>query len=249
MRISVITNWAYGLTILLTGLSGAAFLMAARAGEVERAAVAQHLSFDVMAEDLAVSSGKLTAEARLYAIRKDARHLEALRAERAQAGGRERALSAVQNIGAAPSEVAAIAGADRDFSELNRLEAAAVDAMGAGNDALARDILFGPDHERAEAGVLSALDHFRALTAARTSAELLQAQKNNDIATMVAKIMLSITALLFLSVLYFILRRRVAVPLARMASIVMRLARQDYEVEVPDDSRKDEIGDMTQAMA
>jgi hypothetical protein len=65
MRISTITNWAYGLTVIFTGLSGAAFLMAAQASEGERAAVAQHLKFDVLAEDLAVASQTLTAEARL----------------------------------------------------------------------------------------------------------------------------------------------------------------------------------------
>lgn len=248
MRISTITNWAYGLTVLLTGLSGAAFLMAAGAGEAERAAVAQHLRFDVLAEDLAVSSERLTTEARLYAMRKDARHLEAVRAERDEADTREHALDAVRAIDAAPGEVAAIAEADRDFADLNRLETQAIDAVGAGNDALARDILFGPDHERAEASVISALDHFRALTAARTSAEMQQAQKTNDAATLLAKIMLSITALLFLGVLYFVLRRRVAMPLARMTGIVMRLARQDYAVEVPDDPRQDEIGDMTHAI-
>jgi diguanylate cyclase (GGDEF)-like protein len=60
--------------------------------------------------------------------------------------------------------------------------------------------------------------------------------------------MLALTALLFLGVLYFVLRRRVALPLARMTGIVNRLARQDYEVDVPPDARQDEIGDMTQAI-
>lgn len=248
MRISTITNWAYGVTVVLTALSGAAFLVAAGAGEAERAAVDQHLKFDVLAEDLAVSSGRLTAEARLYAIRKDARHLAALRAEEAEAGTREHALDRARAMGAAPGEAAAIAEAERDFGELNALEAAAIAAVGAGDDVLARGVLFGPDHERAESSVVSALDHFRALTAARTSYEMLQAQKANDAATLVAKIMLSITALLFLSVLYFVLRRRVAMPLAKMTGIVMRLARQDYAVEVPEDRRQDEIGDMTHAI-
>jgi diguanylate cyclase (GGDEF)-like protein len=38
------------------------------------------------------------------------------------------------------------------------------------------------------------------------------------------------------------------VPLARMTGIVARLAKQDYSVEVPHDPRRDEIGDMTNAI-
>ncbi len=44
------------------------------------------------------------------------------------------------------------------------------------------------------------------------------------------------------------MRRRVSVPLTRMTGIVSRLARQDYDVQVPIDRRRDEIGDMSNAI-
>jgi diguanylate cyclase (GGDEF)-like protein len=248
MRISTITHWAYGVTVLLTGLSGAAFLFAAHAGERERDAVAQHLAFDVLAEDLAVGTGKLTTEARLYAVRGAARHAQAYRAELLEVRTRERARAGVRAAGATAGELAAIAEAERDLGDLNRLEGLAVEAARTGNSKLAQDVLFGPEHERAEAGVLSALEHFRALTSARTETQMRQAQASNDAAILVAKTMLTITALLFLGVLYFVLSRRVAIPLTRMTGIVTRLARQDYAVEVPNDPRRDEIGDMTHAI-
>ena len=84
MRLSTITNWAYGITLLLTVLSAAAFLNAARASSDERAAVEQHLAFDVAAEDLAVGTDTLTNEARLYAMRGAARHLDAYNREAGQ---------------------------------------------------------------------------------------------------------------------------------------------------------------------
>ena len=248
MRISTITNWAYGVTVLLTGLSGAAFLVSAWAAEQERAAVEQHLAFDVLAEDLAIGTEKVTDEARLYAVRGDARHLEAYRHELAVKRTRDRALQRVKALGAAPAELAAVAEAERNLGELTRLEAGALDTARQGDRAAAQAVLFGPDHERAQAGVLSAIDSFRALTAARTESEMRQAKYRSDGASLVAKVMLALTALVFLGVLYFVLRRRVAVPLTRMTGIVMRLARQDYAVEVPNDRRRDEIGDMTQAI-
>jgi diguanylate cyclase (GGDEF)-like protein len=60
--------------------------------------------------------------------------------------------------------------------------------------------------------------------------------------------MLAITGVLFLAVLYFILRRRVTMPLTRMTGIVGRLAKQVYTVEILPDRRRDEIGEMNDAI-
>jgi diguanylate cyclase (GGDEF)-like protein len=248
MRISTITNWAYGITLILTAVSGAAFLMASRASDHERAAVEQHLAFDQLAEDLAVGTEKLTSEARLYAVRNETRHLDAYRREVQDVRTRDRALAQIRKLDTAPAERAALADADVDLADLNRLEGQGLTLTQSGDPKAAQALLFGPDHERTQAGVLSALDQFRALVTARTRTEMRQAQLDADRADDVAKTMLALTALLFLAVLYFVLGRRVSLPLTRMAGIVTRLARQDFDVEVPTDRRRDEIGDMTQAI-
>lgn len=248
MRISTITNWAYGITLVLTGLSAAAFLVSANAARQERDAVEQHLAFDVVAEDLSVGAEKLTDEARLFTMKGAARHLDAYRQELAEVRTRDRALERIRAMDAAPAELAAIAETGRNLKQLDGLEQTAVDAAQRGDQAAARAILFGPEHERAQAAVLAPIDRFRALVSARTLAEMRQAQQDSDRASLVAKVMLALTALLFLGVLYFVLRRRVSLPLTRMTGIVRRLARQDYDVEVPDDRRRDEIGEMTQAI-
>jgi diguanylate cyclase (GGDEF)-like protein len=248
MRISTITNWAYGVTVLLTGVSGAAFLLAAQAAERERTAVEQNLAFDMVAEELSVGVEKLTDEARLYAMRGAPRHLDAYRHEAGEVRGMDQALEHVRAIDAAPAERAAIAEAERNLGELTRIERSAVEASARGDRALGQQTLFGPEHERAESAVVGALDHFRALSSARTDAQMRAAQRASDAAGLVAKIMLGLTALLFLGVLYFILRRRVSLPLTRMTGIVTRLARQDYDVEVLTDRRRDEIGDMNSAI-
>ena len=98
---------------------------------------------------------------------------------------------------------------------------------------MAEAVLFGPEHERIQSSVLTALDHFRAMTAARTETAMRASEKASDQATGFAKLMLGLTAALFLGVLYFVLRRRVVAPLTRMTGVVTRLARQDYAVEPP----------------
>jgi diguanylate cyclase (GGDEF)-like protein len=248
MRISTITTWAYAVTVIFTAVSGAAFLSAGGASDRERAAVEQHLAFDAVAEDLAVGTEKLTDEARLYAMRGAARHLDGYRHEASEVRTRDHALQRARAMDATPSERAALDEAERNLGELNALEQGGLAMVQRGDPAGAQQQLFGPDHERAQAAVLSALDHFRALVSVRTRGEMRQAQLDADHADLVAKAMLALTAGLFLGVLYFILLRRVSVPLTRMTGIVKRLAKQDYAVEVPNDRRRDEIGDITQAI-
>ncbi len=45
--------------------------------------------------------------------------------------------------------------------------------------------------------------------------------------------MVGLTALMFLFVLGFILKRRVLYPVVRLSDVVQRLASQDYAVETP----------------
>ena len=96
--------------------------------------------------------------------------------------------------------------------------------------------------------MLDSVGRFRDLTAARTGAALDAARGRSDWYGLVAKTMLGLTAALFLGVLYFVLKRRIAMPLMRMTGIVTRLAKQDYAVEVPLDRRRDEIGEMNEAI-
>lgn len=248
MRISTITNWAYGITLLLTGLSGGAFILSALAAADERTAVEQHLVLGGLGEELSLASEKRSDEARLFAMRQSQRHLDAYRAEERETHNRERVIQRLKGMALALAEAAALREAESNLDELDAIETAAVAKVETGDVAPAQQMLFGPDHERAQTAVLEPVRRFRALVAARTNAALDRARLKSDWFSGIARAMLGLTAILFLAVLYFILRRRVAVPLTRMTGIVSRLARQDYTVEVPIDRRRDEIGDMTNAI-
>ncbi|MBI1196732.1 MAG: diguanylate cyclase [Phenylobacterium sp.] len=200
------------------------------------------------AEDLSQGASALTNTARLYAMSGASRHLAAFMHEAGVVRQRDRTLKQVRRMDPAAAERTAIDQAERHLGELDELEARAVAAAQDGEAEQAQQAFFGPDHKRALAAVVGGLDHFRALVSARTLAEMRAAQQESDCAAAVAKIMLALTAFVFLAVLYFVLRRRVSRPLARLTGVVLRLARQDYAVEVPPDRRRDEIGDITQAV-
>lgn len=248
MRISTITNWAYGVTVILTALSGAAFIMSSRSAVEERVAVEEHLELDSLAEELALGAEVRTDEARLFVMRSEERHLNAFRAEEERERRREAAAGELLSKGLPQGEADALKKVKTEADELDKLEIAAVAAFQRGDRNAAQTILFGPEHQRLQRELLDTVAHFRDLTAARTSSQLDAARQRSDWWNLVAKVMLGLTGALFLAVLYFILRRRVAMPLVRMTGIVGRLAKQDYSVEILPDSRRDEIGEMNTAI-
>lgn len=248
MRITSITNWAYGITVVLTALSGGAFMMSSHSALQERAAVEEHLALDTLAEDLALGAELGSDEARLYVMRGDERYLEAFRAGENSERSREATATKLAAQGLAPGEAEALKAVVRDAEALDKIELAAIEAFQRGDKTAAQEGLFGAEYERVQGALVQTVAHFRDLTAARTGAQLEAARDRSNWWSLVAKIMLAVTGALFVAVLYFVLRRRVVKPLMQMTGIVSRLAKQDYTVEVPVERRADEIGEMNDAI-
>lgn len=248
MRISTITNWAYGVTVVLTILSGLAFILSSRAATDERLAVEHLLALDKLAEDLALGAEIRTDEARLYVMRGDARHLAAFHVAEAEERRREAAIPEARALGVTDEEMQLLERIRKDADELDVIEQRAIEIFRAGDKAQATAILFGDEHYAEHADLIAATEEFREVTDRRTEADLRALHERSDLFGLIARISLSLTAAVFLAVLYFILMRRVAVPLRHMTGIVNRLANQDFAVEVPRDGRRDEIGEMNDAI-
>lgn len=248
MRITTITNWAYSATVILTVLAGTAFILSARSAGQERDAVNQHLALNELGEDLELGAEKRTDEARLYIMRGDERHLAAFYVDESEERRFESTVGQAQKIGASADEVRLLNDIVDQAETLDRIETAAIDAYRKGDRAGAQQAIFGNEHYQLHTALLSSVKNFRELTASRTGRDLESATTRSDFFGYLARVMLALTAAVFLAVIYFVLKRRVATPLIRMTGIVTRLARQDYEVEVPVDHRRDEIGEMTAAI-
>lgn len=214
----------------------------------ERIAVEEHLMLDGLAEELALGAEVRSDEARLYVMRGEERHLQAFQAEEASERRLEATADRLASQGLPAPEAAALRKIDETAEALDRIEVAAIETFQGGNRSAGQAMLFGAEHERLQRALLETVNHFRDLTAARTASQLEVARVHSDWWSLAAKTMLGITGTLFLAVLYFILRRRVAMPLMRMAGVIGRLARQDYTVEILTDRRHDEIGEMNQAI-
>jgi diguanylate cyclase (GGDEF)-like protein len=247
MRISTITNWAYGVTVALTVVSGGAFLLSAHSAAVEQMATEAAWNMDQSVDQLASTAEQTSEDARLYVMKGEDRYLAAFRDDESKELAREQAVKNLIRSGLSSEERTALSEVEADAEALDAIEQQAVADFKRG-DQSARQVLFGSEHERLQRDLLSSVAHFTALVATRAAEELSQAKRQNIFWGSVAKTMLGFTAVVFLSVLYFVLKRRVAMPLLQMTGVVRRLAKQDYDVEVAPDNRRDEIGEMNEAI-
>ncbi|MCS6067410.1 HAMP domain-containing protein [Klebsiella variicola subsp. variicola] len=109
-------------------------------------------------------------------------------------------------------------------------------------------VLYGKAYETELERMQTQIDRFRQMLEHRAAIAIDQATERSRIWRTLSEIMVGLTALMFLFVLGFILKRRVLYPVVRLSDVVQRLASQDYAVETPHFTQVDEIGDMAQAI-
>jgi len=248
MRIATITNWAYGATVCLTIAAGITMVMASSADRAERAAVTQRDLFDQLSFEIENDLAELTDQARLAAMTTDPSHEIAYGRTLAGLGSVERRVARLRDNGAAEQELRSLADGLRLAQEMEDEQQAAIDAMRAGDPDRARRIVFGPEYERALERVHFQIGRFRYMLDQRSDLAIERASAASQRLRSVSEVMVAITAVLFLFVLGFILKRRILRPVMTLSDVVNRLADQDYAVETPLFSQVDEIGDMAHAI-
>jgi diguanylate cyclase (GGDEF)-like protein len=248
MRLATITNWAYGATVALTLVSGTTMLFASDAQERERAAEAQRYRLDQVTQNLAIDMFALTGQARQYVITGDPTHLAVYKRTEQALASVEYRIRHVHDAGASVDELRALKEAVRWSDSLHVAQREALAEREAGDDARARDIVFGAEYERELDRVQAMVERFQYRLDQRTADEVDAATRLARLWKTVSEIVLGLTGILFVCVLYFVFKRRVLRPVVRLSDVVTRLAAQDYTVEAPDDGQIDEIGDMVQAI-
>ncbi|HEV7370078.1 HAMP domain-containing methyl-accepting chemotaxis protein [Arenibaculum sp.] len=248
MRISTITKSAYAATIGLSCLSASCLILADRAIEAERQAERERTEYQQLALDLASASDHLTNEARRYTIFGDRQHFDNYWREVKETATRDRVVARLAELGAPRQELDLIEEAKRKSDTLIAIEEAAMDAVAAGDLEQARGLMYGPDYDRGKAEVTAPVARFQEMLAERTSGLVESARERADAMTLFAHAAIAAMALAFLAILYGVLSRRIVTPLLRMSGVVTRLAGQDYDVEVPDRGRADEIGGIADAV-
>ncbi|KMV89606.1 diguanylate cyclase (GGDEF) domain-containing protein [Klebsiella oxytoca 10-5248] len=242
------TNWAYGITVALTLASGMAMLMASSADNAERRAVEQRQVFDQLSEEVESGAWALSDLARLYIIQKNQDVLREYRQQAQTIAAIEHRLVKLKDNGATAEELALLREGLQIADELQDEQQAALAQVARGKEKAAVSLLYGAAYEQELERVQTQLDHFRLLLEGRVNKIIAQATEKSRIWRTLSEVMVGLTALMFLFVLGFILKRRVLYPVVRLSDVVQRLASQDYAVETPQFTQIDEIGDMAQAI-
>jgi diguanylate cyclase (GGDEF)-like protein len=248
VRIATITNWAYGATVCLTIASGIVMLMASNADTVERQAVLQRQVFDQLTEDVETDAWALSDLARLYVVKKEPQILSEYRQKESTLQSIETRLSRLKDNGATDEELAVLHEGLKIIDELQDEQQSAIASVARDEAPQAVALLYGDPYEQELDRVQSQIDHFRLLLDKRALTAVTDATRTSKALRTLSEIMVGTTALLFLFVLGFILKRRVLRPVVRLSDVVHRLASQDYAVETPNFNQIDEIGDMAQAI-
>ncbi|HCJ7650004.1 diguanylate cyclase [Klebsiella michiganensis] len=248
MRIATMTNWAYGITVALTLASGIAMLMASSADNAERRAVEQRQAFDQLSEEVESGAWELSDLARLYIIQKNQDVLQEYRQQAQSTAAIEHRLEKLKDNGATAEELALLREGLQIADELQDEQQTALAQVARGEEKAAVSLLYGTAYEQELERVQTQLDHFRLMLEGRVNKTIAEATEKSRIWRTLSEIMVGLTALMFLFVLGFILKRRVLYPVVRLSDVVQRLASQDYAVETPQFTQIDEIGDMAQAI-
>lgn len=248
MRISTITNWAYSATVCLTLASGIVMLMASRADDTERRAVEQRQIFDQLTDEVVADAWSLSDLARLYVIGKDPDVLTSYRQKESGLKKIEHRLLALKDAGAMEEELTLLHDGLQIIDELQDEQKTALDNLANGEEKQAITLLYGKIYEQELEQAQDRIDHFHQMLDNRARNAIADATKMSRTLRTLSEVMVGLTALLFLFVLGFILKRRVLRPVVRLSDVVHRLASQDYAVETPNFNQIDEIGDMAQAI-
>lgn len=248
MRIATITNWAYGATVCLTIAAGVTMVLASNADQAERAAVRQRDLFDQLTFEIENDLSELTDQARLAAVTDDPSHAIAYERTLSALGTVENRMAKLKDGGANRQELRSLEEGLRWAKTLEDEQQAAIAATRRGDDGTARAIVFGPEYEREVERVRFLIGRFRYMLDQRSDRAIEEASLASQRLRTVSEVMVGITAILFLLVLGFILKRRILRPVITLSDVVNRLADQDYTVETPAFSQIDEIGDMAHAI-
>lgn len=248
MRIATITNWAYSATVCLTIVSGVVMLMASSADNTERQAVEQRYVFDKLTGEVETDAWSLSDLARLYAVTKNPDTLDTYRQKETSLKEIEHRLANLKDAGATGEELALLHEGLQIVDTLQEEQAMAFSSVARGEDQQAITLLFSKAYEQELERAQDRIDHFRQILDNRVRDTIQEATQASRTLRTLSEVMVGLTALLFLFVLGFILKRRVLRPVVRLSDVVHRLASQDYAVETPNFNQIDEIGDMAQAI-
>lgn len=248
MRLATITKLSLGATVALSLLAGFMIWRQQANISMERAALARAIEFKQLGLDLAAASDYLTDQVRYYTVTGDKTYLENYWREVKETRTRDKVVTQLKALGATAGELDLIDQAKASSDGLVKLEEQAFQAVSDGRLDLARSYVFGTAYASGKVEISGFVKTFQKNMNDRAMAEVAAARKAASTLTVMVDIILLLTAMSFISIIYFVFGRRTVNPIVEMQGVVTYLADAKYDIEIPHRDRADEIGDMARAV-
>jgi methyl-accepting chemotaxis protein len=248
VRISTISKSIYGVMCVLTLVTVGAQWLAHREISDERLAIQRRAEFKQLGLDLAAASDFLTNEARRYAVFGDKAHYDAYWKEVKETRTRDRVVARLKELGAPQSELDLIEQAKNNSDALIATEDAAMKAVAAGDLDQARKLMFGDQYDADKARIMKPIAQFQTAMNQRAEREVAAARGRSEVMQLVAGIAAVLTMAGAVATMIGFFGRKVVTPIVGLSGVVSRLAAEDYTAELPAPGRKDEIGEMIEAV-
>jgi methyl-accepting chemotaxis protein len=248
VKISTISKIAYAGMFALAIVTVGTQLLAKREIGAERQSTERQMEFKQLGLDLAAASDFLTDQARRYSVFGDKRFFDAYWKEVKETKTRDRVVARLRQLGAPQAELDLIEQAKQNSDALIATEDAAMKAVAAGDLETARKLMFGDEYDKNKARIMEPIAKFQETMNQRAMRETAAARGRAKMMSLIAQIMAALTAAAAIAVMYGFFGRRVVRPVVQLSGIVSRLAAQDYTSELPASGRKDEIGEMIEAV-
>jgi methyl-accepting chemotaxis protein len=248
VKISTISKIAYVGMFALALVTVGTQLLAKREIAAERQSTERQMEFKQLGLDLAAASDFLTDQARRYSVFGEKRFFDAYWKEVKETKTRDRVVARLRELGAPQAELDLIEQAKQNSDALIATEDAAMKAVAAGDLETARKLMFGDDYDKNKARIMEPIAKFQETMNQRAMRETAAARGRAKMMSLIAQIMAALTAAAAIAVMYGFFGRKVVRPVVQLSGMVSRLAAQDYTSELPAPGRKDEIGEMIDAV-
>ncbi|MBN9007145.1 MAG: hypothetical protein J0H40_17235 [Rhizobiales bacterium] len=153
MRLATIAKLSLGATVVLSVLTGIFIYREQVNVEAERAALGRSAEFKQLGLDLAEASDYLTDEVRTYTVTGQKQHFDNYWREVNETKSRDRVISRLKELGAAPDELSLIDQAKANSDALIKLEDKAMKAVAADDLDQARSYVYGDDYNSGKAKI------------------------------------------------------------------------------------------------